>query len=44
MPEAGEQYREVTEFDSQRRKDFFFAKSLWVTQPPQMNTRALTGE
>jgi hypothetical protein len=44
MTEAEKQYREVTDFDSQRGKEFFFTKSQWVTQPPQMNTGAITGE
>jgi len=44
MTETEKQYREGTEFVSQRAKEFFFAKSLGVIQPPQMNTGAFTGE
>jgi len=42
MTEAEKQYRVGTELDSQRRKEFFFAKSVCVAHPPQMNTGVIT--
>jgi hypothetical protein len=38
MTETENQYREGMDIDSQRGKEFFFVKSLRVTQPSQMNT------
>ena len=44
MKEKGKQYSDYTGFDSQWGRELFFAKSLWPTHPPQMNTGAITEE